>query len=61
MSMQVWRCLVSHFSVSFVSKPLEGGSGLELPKQKPSKEYSKVLYTGRIPHGFYENEMDGIF
>uniref|UniRef100_F6HTT9 RRM domain-containing protein n=2 Tax=Vitis TaxID=3603 RepID=F6HTT9_VITVI len=41
--------------------PLEGGPGHELPEQEPPKNTGTVLYIGRIPHGFYENEMEGFF
>lgn len=29
--------------------------------KKAAKEASRVIYLGRIPHGFYENEMLGFF
>uniref|UniRef100_A0A5B7AGT2 Putative Nucleotide-binding, alpha-beta plait n=1 Tax=Davidia involucrata TaxID=16924 RepID=A0A5B7AGT2_DAVIN len=41
--------------------PLEGGPGLKLPEIKPTANTATVLYIGRIPHGFYENEMEGFF
>ncbi|PON34211.1 Splicing factor-like protein [Parasponia andersonii] len=41
--------------------PLEGGPGLQLPVEKPTEDISKVVYIGRIPHGFYEKEMEGFF
>ncbi|XP_077241188.1 RNA-binding (RRM/RBD/RNP motifs) family protein [Tasmannia lanceolata] len=45
--------------------PLEGGPGRKLPKQEereePIKETATVLYIGRIPHGFYEDQMQGFF
>ncbi|KAK7302411.1 hypothetical protein RJT34_13300 [Clitoria ternatea] len=41
--------------------PLEGGPALKLPQQKPLENTSAVLYVGRIPHGFYEKEMEGYF
>jgi nucleolar protein 15 len=41
--------------------PLEGGPGRKLPEQKPSEDKATVLYMGRIPHGFYEKEMEGFF
>ncbi|GMY18457.1 uncharacterized RNA-binding protein C1827.05c isoform X1 [Fagus crenata] len=42
--------------------PLEGGPGRKLPEQKPqSDDKATVLYLGRIPHGFYEKEMEGFF
>uniref|UniRef100_A0A2N9IC09 Uncharacterized protein n=1 Tax=Fagus sylvatica TaxID=28930 RepID=A0A2N9IC09_FAGSY len=41
--------------------PLEGGPGRKLPEQKPqSDDKATVLYLGRIPHGFYEKEMEEI-
>ena len=45
-----------------IKKPLEGGPGRKLPEQKPqSDDKATVLYLGRIPHGFYEKEMEGLF
>lgn len=41
--------------------PLEGGPGKKLPVEKPTEDVSKVVYIGRIPHGFYEKEMEGFF
>jgi hypothetical protein len=41
-------------------KPLEGGPGRKLPEQKPIEDKATVLYIGRIPHGFYEKEMEGV-
>lgn len=41
--------------------PLEGGPARKLPDQKPLECISTVLYVGRIPHGFYEKEMEGFF
>ncbi|KAI3870509.1 hypothetical protein MKX03_022702, partial [Papaver bracteatum] len=39
--------------------PLEGGPARKLPKSgKPLDTSSAVLYVGRIPHGFYEKEME---
>lgn len=41
-------------------KPLEGGPARKLPEQEePVKDTATVLYIGRIPHGFYEDEMEG--
>lgn len=41
-------------------KPLEGGPARNLSKEKlPAGNSSTVLYLGRIPHGFYEKEMEG--
>lgn len=44
-----------------MSKPLVGGPARELPEQKPTEDFAKVVYIGRIPHGFYEKEMEGAF
>ncbi|XVE99081.1 hypothetical protein REPUB_Repub03eG0165900 [Reevesia pubescens] len=42
--------------------PLEGGSSLQLfPQTKPQQNNATVLYIGRIPHGFYEKEMEAYF
>ncbi|KAA8534518.1 hypothetical protein F0562_032035, partial [Nyssa sinensis] len=41
--------------------PLEGGPGCKLPESKPAENTATILYIGRIPHGFYENEMEGFF
>ncbi|TYK11746.1 putative RNA-binding protein [Cucumis melo var. makuwa] len=41
--------------------PLEGGPGRKLPVQKPLESTATVLYIGRIPHGFFEKEMEGFF
>ncbi|GMP22419.1 hypothetical protein CsSME_00000462 [Camellia sinensis var. sinensis] len=41
--------------------PLEGGPGHKLPKSETTENKATVLYIGRIPHGFYENEMEGFF
>ncbi|CAL0322946.1 unnamed protein product [Lupinus luteus] len=42
--------------------PLEGGPAVKVPEQKQPREgTAKVLYVGRIPHGFYEKEMEGYF
>lgn len=41
--------------------PLEGGPGRKLPAQKPLESTATVLYIGRIPHGFFEKEMEGFF
>lgn len=51
-----------HFVVVFIGipKPLEGGPGRKLPEQKPLEDKATVLYLGRIPHGFYEKEMEGM-
>ncbi|KDP45022.1 hypothetical protein JCGZ_01522 [Jatropha curcas] len=41
--------------------PLEGGAGRKIPEQKEQKNTATVLYIGRIPHGFYEKEMQAYF
>ncbi|GLT75352.1 hypothetical protein SLA2020_470830 [Shorea laevis] len=41
--------------------PLEGGPARKLPVEKPQESKATVLYIGRIPHGFYENEMQAYF
>ncbi|KAJ7957108.1 MKI67 FHA domain-interacting nucleolar phosphoprotein [Quillaja saponaria] len=41
--------------------PLEGGPGLKLPVEKPLQNTATVCYVGRIPHGFYEKEMEEFF
>ncbi|XP_058758705.1 uncharacterized RNA-binding protein C1827.05c-like [Vicia villosa] len=41
--------------------PLAGGPGRKLPELKPLENTSPVLYIGRIPHGFYEKEMEAYF
>lgn len=41
--------------------PLEGGPGRKLPELKQLENSSPVLYIGRIPHGFYEKEMEAYF
>ncbi|MCD9641207.1 hypothetical protein HAX54_027276 [Datura stramonium] len=38
--------------------PLEGGPAQKLPKTEVRENKATVLYIGRIPHGFYENEME---
>lgn len=40
-------------------KSLEGVPAKKLPVSKPQEKKATVLYIGRIPHGFYENEMEG--
>jgi len=52
------------FFSSFVNflilfQPLDCGPARKLPELKPLENSSPVLYIGRIPHGFYELEMDG--
>ncbi|KAJ0979128.1 hypothetical protein J5N97_014602 [Dioscorea zingiberensis] len=42
--------------------PLEGGlARKQLEGEKPVKDVATVLYIGRIPHGFYEDQMEGFF
>ncbi|AES92243.1 putative nucleotide-binding alpha-beta plait domain-containing protein [Medicago truncatula] len=41
--------------------PLDCGPGRKLPELKPLENTSPVLYIGRIPHGFYETEMEAYF
>ncbi|KAI3470570.1 hypothetical protein Pfo_027233 [Paulownia fortunei] len=41
--------------------PLEGGPARDLPKTENRENKATVLYIGRIPHGFYENEMEAFF
>ncbi|KAL1830815.1 hypothetical protein ACET3Z_000466 [Daucus carota] len=42
--------------------PLEGGPARKIPaSEKKSEDKATVLYIGRIPHGFYETEMEGFF
>ncbi|CAN0905753.1 MKI67 FHA domain-interacting nucleolar phosphoprotein [Linum grandiflorum] len=44
--------------------PLEGGRGRKIPEEKPLESITAkptVLYIGRIPHGFYETEMEAYF
>lgn len=41
--------------------PLEGGPGRKLPEEKPLVNKATVLYIGRVPHGFYEKEMQAFF
>ncbi|KAK3022921.1 hypothetical protein RJ639_047143 [Escallonia herrerae] len=44
-----------------VVKPLEGGPARKLPVSEKRENTAKVLYIGRISHGFYENEMEAFF
>lgn len=46
-------------SADFLS--LEGVPAKKLPVSKPQEKKATVLYIGRIPHGFYENEMEAYF
>nr|AAL76994.1 RNA binding protein [Elaeis oleifera] len=42
--------------------PLEGGPGRRIAEpEEPVKETATVLYIGHIPHGFYEEQMQGFF
>lgn len=42
--------------------PLEGGPGERISgKSTPVDNTTRVVYIGRIPHGFYEEEMRGFF
>ncbi|CAN8298031.1 unnamed protein product [Cochlearia groenlandica] len=43
--------------------PLEGGPARKAPVTKSLEENNKstVLYIGRIPHGFYETEIEAFF
>ncbi|XP_052726893.1 uncharacterized RNA-binding protein C1827.05c isoform X1 [Vigna angularis] len=41
--------------------PLEGGPARQIAEQKPLENTSTVLHVSRIPHGFYEKEMEGYF
>lgn len=40
---------------------MAGGPARNTPKTEDRENNSSVLYIGRIPHGFYENEMEGVF
>ncbi|KAK7324633.1 hypothetical protein VNO77_28352 [Canavalia gladiata] len=53
------RAIASKPSESTDFLPLEGGPALKLPEQKLPENTATVLYVGRIPHGFYEKEMEG--
>ncbi|KAG8390525.1 hypothetical protein BUALT_Bualt01G0092600 [Buddleja alternifolia] len=42
--------------------PLEGGPATDLPKtENRDNNKATILYIGRIPHGFYEDEMEAFF
>ncbi|XP_078444943.1 RNA-binding (RRM/RBD/RNP motifs) family protein [Wolffia australiana] len=41
--------------------PLEGGSAGKNQELSEAPATATVLYVGRIPHGFYEDEMEGFF
>lgn len=57
------RCWVQFFLCLFIFKPLEGGPASPLPKEDEELPVlnSRVVYIGRIPHGFYEDQMQGSF
>lgn len=40
--------------------PLEVGQATELPKEEIASK-ATVIYIGHIPHGFYEEQMEGFF
>lgn len=42
-------------------QPLEGGPGRKITPEEvePVKNTATVLYIGHIPHGFYEEQMEG--
>lgn len=58
-SSQLSAASVKNESADFL--PLEGGPGRKLPKSENLECTATVLYIGRIPHGFYENEMEAFF
>ncbi|CAH8324459.1 unnamed protein product [Eruca vesicaria subsp. sativa] len=41
--------------------PLGGGPARKAPVTKPLESKATVLYIGRLPHGFYETEIEGFF
>ncbi|KAJ4793236.1 MKI67 FHA domain-interacting nucleolar phosphoprotein-like, partial [Rhynchospora pubera] len=41
--------------------PLEGGPGKKIVESAEPVNKSTVLYIGHIPHGFYEEQMEGFF
>ncbi|XP_009393908.2 uncharacterized protein LOC103979473 [Musa acuminata AAA Group] len=43
--------------------PLEGGPGRKITQEEdePVKNTATALYIGHIPHGFYEEQMEGFF
>ncbi|XP_068665348.1 uncharacterized protein [Aristolochia californica] len=54
--------VVSHSDETSDFLPLEGGPRRKLPAQEVHvKDTATVLYIGRIPHGFYEDQMEGFF
>ncbi|KAM3204982.1 serine/threonine-protein phosphatase PP2A-4 catalytic subunit-like [Capsicum annuum] len=48
-----------YYFVETVS-PLEGGLARKLPDTEARESKAIVLYIGRILHGFYKNEMEGL-
>jgi len=58
-SSQLSAASVKNESADFL--PLAGGPGRKLPKSENPECTATVLYIGRIPHGFYENEMEAFF
>lgn len=40
---------------------MEGGPVRKIPVTELRDTKATVLYIGRIPHGFYENEMEGLY
>ena len=38
---------------------MEGGPACKLPEEKLKEDVARVVYISRIPHGFYETEMQG--
>ncbi|KAJ0701961.1 putative RNA recognition motif domain, nucleotide-binding alpha-beta plait domain superfamily [Helianthus annuus] len=61
MDMKGVYCLVNFVFFMYIKQPLEGGPARKLPITENSENKSTVLYIGRIPHGFYENEMEAFF
>ncbi|KAL5994906.1 hypothetical protein ACLOJK_024963 [Asimina triloba] len=55
--------VVSNRSESSEFLPLEGGPGRKLSKSSKQEDEEKntatVVYIGRIPHGFFEDQMEG--
>ncbi|RWW07022.1 hypothetical protein GW17_00029615 [Ensete ventricosum] len=47
--------------ITFTIQPLEGGPGMKITQEEdePIKNTATVLYIGHIPHGFYEEQMEG--
>uniref|UniRef100_A0A7C8ZNH8 RRM domain-containing protein n=1 Tax=Opuntia streptacantha TaxID=393608 RepID=A0A7C8ZNH8_OPUST len=41
--------------------PLEGGLAHKIAKGEDLESKATVVYIGRVPHGFYEDEMEGFF